>query len=459
MATIYCAGFVLASIAMTTTVRILGSRAREQVPGTSIMLLAPGFRGALTQLGANETPTGVNALSFARAASGAEVKIAAQLSMHLDARPSGDSLGLRTRSAVAAHPRLIVPRRNGVAYALLQTDEQGFSSFVFPESRESTEVVFPLTISAGGSTHRAMRVLMWPAQQVAGHGVLAAASRWEQLRRPNQLQQLGLRGWQVPDWDQLKGGPVLLLLHGIFGTPHGTFVDWIGDESFLAVSRRYQGRCLAFAHPTLGATLEENANWLTPHLLAISAPIDVVAHGRGGLLARLLATDGRISLRRVCEVGTPNNGTALANAANLSRFLDGHVALLARSSQQLAQTVLEGALCTARFVAMDLPVELPGLAAMAPGSPSLRSLSTFCCVQQQWFTIGAQYQRPAGHWMSAVVDDEFAAEPNDLVVPSAGCHQPGVQSVDSLRLGGADVHHHSYFANKHVREHLGSWLR
>jgi hypothetical protein len=34
---------------MSTTVRILGSRAREQLPGTSITLRAPGFRGAVTQ--------------------------------------------------------------------------------------------------------------------------------------------------------------------------------------------------------------------------------------------------------------------------------------------------------------------------------------------------------------------------------------------------------------------------
>ena len=444
---------------MTTTVRILGSRAREQVPGTSITLLAPGFRGAMTQLGANEAPTGVNALPFARAASGAEVMIAAQLSMRLEARRPEDSSGLRTRSAVAAFPRLIVPKRNGVAYALLQTDEQGFSSFVLPESRESSEAVFPLTISAGGATHRTLRVLMWPAQHVAGSGALAAASRWERLRRPNQLQQLGLRGWQVPDWEQLLHGPVLLLLHGTFGTPHGTFVEWIEDESFHAVLRRYEGRCLAFAHPTLGASLEEGAGWLTAHLLAISAPIDVVAHGRGALLARALATDGRLSLRRVCQVGAPNNGTALARGANLARFLDAHVALLARAPHPVAESVLEGALCMARFVAMELPVELPGLAAMIPGSLSLRSLGISRPVLQQWFTIGAQYTRPAGHWTNAAVDDEFTAEPNDLMVPAAGCHEPGVQPVDTLRLAGSDVHHHNYFANRQVRERLESWLR
>jgi hypothetical protein len=105
---------------MTTTVRIRGSRAREQVPGTGITLHAPGFRGSLTQL-----PPGAPddaALAFADAAAGVDVKLAAQLTMHLEARPPDDGPELRSRSAVATFPRLIVPRRHGIAYALLQTD-------------------------------------------------------------------------------------------------------------------------------------------------------------------------------------------------------------------------------------------------------------------------------------------------------------------------------------------------
>ena len=441
---------------MTTTVRILGSRAREQVPGTSITLLAPGFRGAMTQLGANETPTGLNALPFARAAAGAEVMIAAHLSMHLEAGAAGDGFGLRTRSAVAIHPRVIVPRRNGVAYSLLQTDEQGFSNFIAPEPVDSSEAVFPLTIATSGETHRTMRVLMWPEQHVIGPGALAAACRWERLRRPNQLQQLGLRGWQVPDWDELRRGPLLLLLHGTFGTPHATFLDWIEHESFQAISQHYGGRCLAYAHPTLGQTIEQNAAWLTAHLLALSAPIDVVAHGRGGLLARQLAADERLSLRRVCQVGTPNNGTALALGANLPRFVDGHVALLARAPQQRAEAILEGALCMTRFASLDPPVELPGMMAMTPGSTLARAFAG-SGQRQQWFTIGAQYARPEG--LRSERGDEFDSAPNDLIAPAAACHLPGVQPVDTLRLTGSDVHHHSYFSNPEVRERLDSWLR
>ena len=85
-----------------TTVRILGSRAREQVPGTSITLLAPGFRGALTQLAPGVAASGAQDLPFTGAAAGAEVMLAAQLTLNLEARAAMNSPGLRSRSAVAA---------------------------------------------------------------------------------------------------------------------------------------------------------------------------------------------------------------------------------------------------------------------------------------------------------------------------------------------------------------------
>ena len=272
---------------MTTTVRILGSRAREQLPGTSITLLAPGYRGAMTQLAAGAASAAAHRLPFAESADAADIKLAAQLSVHLEARPPAEGAGLRSRSAVAAHPRLIVPMRHGIAYALLQTDERGVSNFIFPESLDAEEAVFPLTINADRATHRALRVLMWPAHVVHGAGPSAIVAGWERLRRPYRLSQLGEnRGWHAPDWDALSRGPVLLLLHGTFGTPQATFDDWLADESFARVLRRYAGRCLALAHPTLSTTPNENVAWLCGNLPARDAPLDIVAHGRGGLVAR-----------------------------------------------------------------------------------------------------------------------------------------------------------------------------
>ncbi len=437
-----------------TTVRILGSRAREQVPGTSITLLAPGFRGALTQLTPGVATGGGYDLPFGGAAAGADVMLAAQLTLNLEARISTGGPGLRSRSARVAHPRVIVPRRNGVAYALLQTDETGASSFVVPMSKDDTEVTFPLDVAAHGATRRILRVLMWPLQPVLVPGAMAIASRWERLRRPNQLAQyFGNGQWQAPDWRSLGGGAVLLLLHDTFSTPQAAFAEWIGDASFMSVHRGLGGRCLAFSHPTVASGIDENLAWLVAHLSQLPGPIDIVAHGRGGLLARAIAADARLPLRRVCLVGTPNKGTTLALPANRLGFLNGHVAMLARTSTVVAQATLEGALCMVRFVALGLAEPLPGIEALQPGARA----GVLNPGAQQWFTVSAQFAADGGHGNET--PDEFSSIPNDLVVPSDSCHDLGVPVTDSLKLGGAEVHHHSYFKDTHVRDRLATWLR
>jgi len=440
-----------------TTVRILGSRAREQMPGTGITLLAPGFRGALTQQSAGVVSGSDHDLPFVGAAAGAEVMLASQLTLNLEARTVPGGLGLRSRSAMVAHPRVIVPRRSGVAYAMLQTDETGASSFVLPASSDDTEAAFPLTIAMQGSTRRVLRVLMWPVQPVLASGALAVAGRWERLRRPNQLAQYsGNSQWLSPDWRALRDGPVLLLLHDTFATTQAAFADWIGDPSFVPVHQAYGGRCLAFTHPTLAAGIDDNLNWLVTHLAQLPGPIDIVAHGRGGLLARSLAADGRLPLRRVCLVGTPNKGTALAQHSSLIRFLDGHVGMLARVSANVAQATLEGALCMLRFVALEVASALPGIEALQPQSATRRESGALVTGAQEWFTVSADFNRTDGHPNDAY--DDFASASNDLVVPSAGCHDVDADISDSLKLVGPEVHHHSYFANQQVRERLARWF-
>ena len=439
------------------TVRILGSRAREQMPGTSITLLAPGFRGALTQLAAGVASGGEYDLPFVGAAAGAEVMLASQLTLNLEARTEPGGLGLRSRSALVAHPRVIVPRRSGVAYAMLQTDETGASSVVLPMAGDDTEAAFPLTIAAQGSTRRVLRVLMWPVQPVLASGALAVAGRWERLRRPNQLAQYTANSqWLSPDWRALSDGPVLLLLHDTFTTTQAAFADWIGDTSFLPVHQAYGGRCLAFTHPTLAAGIDDNLNWLVTHLAKLPGPIDVVAHGRGGLVARSLAADGRLPVRRVCLVGTPNKGTSLAQYSNLVRFLDGHLSMLARVPANVAQATLEGALCMLRFVALELASALPGIEALQPESATRRDSGALMAGAQEWFTVGADFTHTNGHRNGGY--DAFASAPNDLVVPSAGCHDMDADISDSLKLISSEVHHHNYFANQHVRERLARWF-
>jgi hypothetical protein len=440
-----------------TTVRILGSRAREQVPGTGITLLAPGFRGALTQVAPGVAIAGSFDLPFAAAAAGAEVMLATQLTLNLEVRSAMNTPGLRSRSAVVGYPRVIVPRRHGVAYALLQTDETGVSSFVLPATHDEHEAAFRLTIAALGSTRRTLRVLMWPMQPVLGAGAQKVASRWETLRRPYQLAQLAGGGqWVPPDAGALSAGPVLLLLHDTFSTAQGTFADWIGDSSFAAVHREFGGRCLALTHPTLASGLDDNLRWLVENLAHLPGPFDVVAHGRGGLLARAIAADGRLPLRRVCQVGTPNKGSPLALPANLPRFLDAHVAMLAGIRPNVAQPTLEGALCMLRFVALGLTAPLPGIEPLLPGNASILVGDARANEAQQWFTVSAEFAKAGGHRSETL--DDFCEASDDMVVPVEGCHEPRLPVADSLKIGGAEIHHHNYFTDRHVRERLCAWF-
>jgi hypothetical protein len=446
---------------MTTTVRILGSRAREQMPGTSITLLAPGFRGALAQRNPGVVSQAAYDLPFAAAAAGAEVRLAAQLTLQLEARPPSLIVGLRSRSALVTHPRVIVPRRPGVMYAVLQTDEDGISSLVAPQYGDDTEAVFQLKVARQGSTQRTLRVLMWPEPPSPGPGPLAITTRWETLRRPYQLAQRALAGiWQEPDWPALAGGPVLLLMHDTFSTPQATFADWLDDAAFTPVAQAYQGRILAFGHPTLAAGIDDNLEWLVPRLAPLPGPFDMVGHGRGGLLARAFAVDGRLPLRRVCQVGAPNQGTPLARGPELTQFLDAHLAMLAHTgkhaARNAAQSTLEGVLALARATASGGSDALPGVEALTPEHAIPSRRMDFGARSLDWFTVGGQFALPERDASSVEAAHVAFAVPTDGVVPTRGCHEPGIPVKESLHLTG--VHHHGYFSDARVHRHLASWL-
>ena len=94
---------------------------------------------------------------------------------------------------------------------------------------------------------------------------------------------------------------------------------------------------------------------------------------------------------------------------------------------------------------------------LTPDSAPLPGLADFRAPGLQWFTVGAQFSLPEGHGGDSFDDEGFSAA-NDLVVPTQGCHQPGIPVNDSLQLVGGDVHHQNYFADRRVRDRLAAWL-
>jgi hypothetical protein len=110
-------------------------------------------------------------------------------------------------------------------------------------------------------------------------------------------------------------GRVLVLIHGTFSDP-ARFVKGL-EGPFLNAARAHYGpkNIFVFGHPTLAVGPLENALELAHTLKDSRAEIDVIAHSRGGLVARWWfegvwrgsATPGRAVL-----VGSPLAGTSLA---------------------------------------------------------------------------------------------------------------------------------------------------
>src|SRR5262249_55581190 len=121
----------------------------------------------------------------------------------------------------------------------------------------------------------------------------------------------------TPDWFAASAGqPVLLLVPGTFSVGHGTFAGLGADADLLARWwSAYDGRVLAFDHPSVHVDPRDNARWLLSQLPDDRRVVlDVIAHSRGGLVARQLSAKdladeaGRPApvVRRLVHVATPN---------------------------------------------------------------------------------------------------------------------------------------------------------
>ncbi len=132
-------------------------------------------------------------------------------------------------------------------------------------------------------------------------------------------------------WDE-KGklpasGRILLLLHGTFSsaanflrklnaTPHG--------QEFLKAALKNYSAVFAFEHSTLSVSPWLNAMELTRALESTKADVDIVAHSRGGLVARWWADslDRTDRKRRSVLVGSPLAGTSGASPAAIRHTMD-----------------------------------------------------------------------------------------------------------------------------------------
>lgn len=480
---------------------ITGSMTPEPVGSSGLFIRAPGRTGTVDGLGPKTAITRAarrdHVLDAVTAMADRELAITGRLDIKI--QPASIRLppatGAGTRASMPEPPAVVVTKRNDTtAYAVHFFDENtGADMWVFPKDARQRNLTFELpeappsqpSQEPGGTRAAitaAMRglvtVVAWVTNPVVGLAANTVAKAWEDRRRPYGIRQVTAKGEFVePDWSTFNGDPVLLLVHGTFSTPEAGFHDWTNPESFAEIHKRYGGRCLALAHPTMHADPNENVAWLIDHLPKDKSwNFDTVSHSRGGLVVRELAArakeDGSYRVNKMVMVAPPNFGTPLANADHWTTFLNAHTAILTYAPDTVATVVSEGLLCLVKILGSGAARGLSGIAAMNLQAPYLLKLAPRAFANpDRLYAVAANYSPskpvPIQQLFAKVGDtavDGFFGEPNDMVVPTKGCSEGELASSGFpipgdrlIRLDGT-AHHCNLFEQKAVHEKLAQWL-
>ncbi|MDN5768405.1 MAG: CHAT domain-containing protein [Humibacillus sp.] len=302
---------------------------------------------------------------------------------------------------------------------------------------------------------------------------------------------------------------ILLFVHGTFSSTVGGFgalALGVAGPAFLAEAVHTYDAVIGYDHKTLSLDPRQNAVDLLERLSKQPASggvtIDIVTHSRGGLTTRAFVEEvlpqsgwGAV-VDKIVFVAATNGGTHLADPERWGDLVDLYTNLGAVAARGLALlpgaapvvAVVGGALRgIAAFVKYLVSYaatghDVPGLAAMMPNSPFVKTINTFQPGQPgpgtHWFVVSSNFhvtlfddshhppefpRELAVKLAEGLVDQLFKGD-NDLVVDQASMSAiglPGDHYVeDTLDFGTNDeVYHGNYFSQQRFVDALSHWLQ
>jgi pimeloyl-ACP methyl ester carboxylesterase len=490
----------------------------EIAPG-GYTLQAPALQGTITELAQSAAATrgesGAYEAPLRRAASDADVVVLKTFAIDVSkvdttaAPATRGGVALTTAEREAAISLRVPAVQAGAGHAVLYTDEAGISRWIFPNNTGMPgapatrggvgEIEFLLprdvapttpTGTPGPATRgqltklgrRLVRVLAWATEDVIGKGAMYVATQWEGKRRPYGLRRFPFDDARPIDWNTLRGGRALLLIHGTFSTAEAGF-SLVPRATIDALRQIYGERMFAFDHPTLHVSPEENVQKFFEMLPdGADLEVDIVTHSRGGLVGREFAERNadyasanrrKLKIRRAVFVAAPLRGTVLADTEHGIKMLDRYTNLFTELPDNPFTISMEAIFMMTKLVYHGAVKALPGLRSMYPPGEYLLQLNKNPNHTTEYYALAADFKPQAETLLArfgwAVADaavDGIFGEANDGVVPTTGSYElkttvrgfPIEDKHRSVFVKADGVHHCNYFAAAATNQHLLHWL-
>jgi hypothetical protein len=349
----------------------------------------------------------------------------------------------------------------------------------------------PETVPAPGSRgvvallgKKLLKELVYPlVDPIIGEVSATFVNRLEKAKWPYRVRTFAPGAHAMADvdamndaeWARLAGGRALLFVHGTFSRSHLAFGQ-LPAEVLQTLHERYGGRVFAFDHFTLSHDPVENVRQFFAALPpGLALDVDIVAHSRGGLVARVLSEEGatlardgrRIAVGQSICVGSPHLGTALADPQRIGMLLDLITNIVNVVPSGGVTDVLGMVLGVLKQVAMGAMQGLDGLMAMDPDGEFLTARqareSTSGTITRAIAANVTPTDPGLARFLLSRGVGQFLGGTHDLVVPTASCFgalgDATASTSDRLLLEGSEsVSHTQYFADSAVQQQLLAWL-